>query len=123
MDIVRIIFTIKNIIEFIFNSVINTQETFKAFFLQNLFAEFLWSIILLFLFLICIYNNSISPKLLLFLILFSFSAYTVFNIIRSYQLMSNIRIPYKLHFFLYICAFKIIPLFLLAKYILNNVVD
>lgn len=115
-------FTIKNIIEFVFNWVIDTQETFKAFFLQNLFAEFLLSIILLIVLLIYIYNNHVSYNFMLFLLVFSCSVYVVFNIIRSYQLMSNIRIPYKLHFFLYICAFKIIPIMLLVKYILNNAI-
>ena len=116
-------FTVKNIVEFIFNWIIDTQETFKAFFLQNLFAELLLSIILLVFLLIYIYNNHISRDFMLFLILFSFGGYAFFNIVRSYQLMGNIRIPYKLHFFLYICAFKIIPMLLLARYILNNIVQ
>lgn len=117
-----IFFTVKNIIEFIFNWVIDTQTTFRAFFLQNLFAELVLSFLLMFLLLIYIYNNNISSFFALFLLISSFSLYVVFNIIRSYQLMGNVRIPYKLHFFLYICAFKIIPILLLAKYILNNVV-
>lgn len=116
-------FIVKNIVEFIFNWIIDTQEMFKAFFLQNLFAELLLSIILLVLFLIYIYNNHVSRDFMLFLILFSFVGYAFFNIVRSYQLMGNIRIPYKLHFFLYICAFKIIPMLLLARYILNNIVQ
>ncbi len=115
-------FTIKNVIEFVFNFVIQTQETFKAFFLQNLFAEFLLSIVLLVLMLIYIYNGNVSYNFMTILMSICFTGYAVFNIVRSYQLMSNIRIPYKLHFFLYICAFKIIPMLLLAKYILNNIV-
>lgn len=116
-------FTVKNVIEFIFNWVIDTQETFKAFFLQNLFAEFIVSVFLLVLFLIYIYNNHISYNFMLGLFFTGLGVYVVFNIVRSYQLMDNVRIPYKLHFFLYICAFKILPVLLLAKYILNNVVQ
>jgi len=115
-------FTVKNIIEFIFNWVIDTQQTFKAFFLQNLFAEFVLCILLLFFLLIYIYNTSVSSGFAVFVLAFSFGLYIVFNTIRSYQLMLNVRIFYKLHFFLYICAFKIIPMLLLAKYILTNVV-
>ncbi|MDB5227483.1 MAG: hypothetical protein JWN78_1676 [Bacteroidota bacterium] len=114
-------FTLKNILEFIFNRVINTDETFKAFFLQNLFAEFLLSIFLLFLLLIYLYNDHISYHFMAFIFSLGFAGYIIFNVIRSYQLMSNVRIPYKLHFFLYICAFKIIPILLLAKYILGKV--
>ena len=116
-------FTLKNILEFIFNRVINTDETFKAFFLQNLFAEFLLSIFLLILLLIYLYNDHISYHFMAFVFSLGFAGYIVFNIIRSYQLMSNVRIPYKLHFFLYICAFKIIPILLLTKYILSKVVE
>jgi hypothetical protein len=116
-------FTVKNVIEFIFNWVIDTQETFKAFFLQNLFAEFVVSVFLLVLFLIYIYNSHISYDFMFGLLLSGLGVYVVFNIVRSYQLMGNVRIPYKLHFFLYICAFKILPVLLLVKYILNNVVQ
>ena len=116
-------FTLKNMVEFIFNWIIDTQETFKAVFLQNLFAELLLCVILLLFLLIYIYNGHISPDFMILLMLFIFGGYTVFNIVRSYQLMGNIRIPYKLHFFLYICAFKIIPVLLLARYVLNNIVQ
>lgn len=115
-------FSLKNLIEFIFNWVIDTQHIFRAFFLQNLFAELLLSIVVLFLLLIYIYNNEISYNFMLFVLSLIMVVYLVFNTIRSYQLMDNVRIPYKLHFFMYICAFKIIPLLLIAKYILNNVV-
>ncbi len=115
-------FTVKNVTEFIFNWVIDTQDSFRAFFLQNLFAEFLLSIVLLVLFLIYIYNGHVSYNFMLSMLLLCLVVYVVFNIIRSYQLMSNTRIPYKLHFFLYICAFKIVPLLVLVKYILNNIV-
>lgn len=116
-----IFFTAKNVLEFLFNTVIDTQATFKAFFLQNLFTEFVLSVILLVILLIYVYNDHLPYGLIAALIAFSFFAYIVFNIIRSYQLMGNVHIPYKLHFFLYICAFKILPLLLLAKYILSNV--
>jgi hypothetical protein len=117
-----VFFSAKNILELIFNRVIEMQQSFKAFFLQNLFAEFVLSFILLFLLLIYIYNPVISSGFAAFLLVFSLVLYIVFNTIRSYQLMDNVRIPYKLHFFLYICAFKIIPMLILAKYILKNVV-
>ncbi len=116
-------FLVKNITEFFFNWVINTQEFFKSFFLLNLFAEFLFSMVLLVLFLVYIYNSYVSYDFMVFLIAVNTGIYVVFNIARSYQLMGNIKIPYKLHFFLYLCAFKIIPLLLLAKYILKNIVE
>ncbi|MBK9328856.1 MAG: DUF4271 domain-containing protein [Sphingobacteriales bacterium] len=71
---------------------------------------------------IYIYNDFISWNVVLFSLVFSVTAYVFFNTIRSYQLMGNIRIVHKLHFFLYICAFKILPVFVLVKYILKNVV-
>ena len=123
LALLTLFFTLKNITEFIFNSVIGTIDMFKAFFLQNLFAEFMLTIILLIVFMIYIYSSHFSPGIMLALMIACLSGYTVFNIVRSYQLMSNIRIPHKLHFFLYICAFKIIPLLLLTKYILNNNID
>lgn len=116
-------FTIKNMVEFIFNWIIDTQDTFKAFFLQNLFTELLLCVVVLILLMVYIYNSHISSDFMLFLMVACFGGYTVFNIVRSYQLMGNIRIPYKLHFFLYICAFKIIPVLLLARYVLNNIVQ
>ena len=89
----------------------------------KLFAELVVSVFLLVLFLIYIYNTHISYDFMLGLLLSGLGVYVVFNIVRSYQLMGNVRIPYKLHFFLYICAFKILPVLLLVKYILNNVVQ
>lgn len=117
-----IFFTAKNMVEFIFNWVIGMQETFNAFFLQNLFAEFMLSLVLLVVFLIYIYNTHVSYGLMLALLIASLGIYVVFNIVRSYQLIGNSRINYKLHFFLYICAFKILPFLILVKYILNNIV-
>jgi len=119
---ITLFFVIKNIIEFIFNWVINTLHIFKAFFLQNLFAELVGSIVLLILLLVFIYNQHINTVFFTTTIIFFAVVYVVFNTIRSYQLIGNVRIPYKLHFFLYICAFKILPVLLLVKYILNNVV-
>jgi hypothetical protein len=123
LALLTLFFTLKNITEFIFNSVIGTNDMFKAFFLQNLFAEFLLTIILLVVFMIYIYSSHVSSGFMLGFMIACLAGYAVFNIVRSYQLMSNIRIPHKLHFFLYICAFKIIPLLLLTKYILNNNID
>lgn len=122
LALITLFFVVKNIIEFIFNWVINTLHIFKAFFLQNLFVELIGSILLLILLLIFIYNQSLSTVFFSTSILFFAIVYVVFNTIRSYQLIGNVRIPYKLHFFLYICAFKILPLLLMVKYILNNVV-
>lgn len=119
---ILLFFSIKNLIEFIFNWVIDTQHIFRAFFLQNLFSELLLSIVVLFLLLIYIYNDGISYNFTLIIMSIIMVLYLVFNTFRSYQLMDNVRIPYKLHFFMYICTFKIIPLLLIAKYILNNVV-
>jgi hypothetical protein len=116
-----IFFTLKNIIEYVFNSVVSTQKAFSAFFLQNLFSELILSVVLVFLLIIYIYNTNLSPNFAVVLLVCSIALYLVFNTIRSYQLMRNIQISYKQYFFLYICAFKIIPMLLLVKYILNNV--
>lgn len=121
-SLLSLFFIIKNLLEYIFNAVIQMQDTYKAFFLQNLFSELLISVLLLLFLLIYIYNDFISGELLLVSISFSAALYTFFNTIRSYQLMGNVRIVHKLHFFLYICAFKILPVLVLVKYILNNVV-
>ena len=122
LAVVILFFSAKYFIEFIFNWVIDTQNIFRAFFLQNLFSELLLSIVALFLLLIYIYNSAVSYNFTIIAMSFIVVVYLVFNTLRSYQLMDSVRIPYKLHFFLYICAFKIIPMLLIAKYILNNVV-
>ncbi len=122
LAVILLFFSSKYFIEFIFNWVIDTQNIFRAFFLQNLFSELLLSIIALFLLLIYIYNSAVSYNFTIIAVSFILVVYLVFNTLRSYQLMDSVRIPYKLHFFLYICAFKIIPMLLIAKYILNNVV-
>ncbi len=116
-------FLVKDILEYIFNVITNTQETFKAFFLQNMFAELLLSILLLFLLIIFVYNDHISNSVVVFLMVIGFVWYFLFNVIRSYQLIDNVRILHKLHFFLYICAFKILPILLLGKYIFKNMVE
>ncbi|MFN8237366.1 MAG: DUF4271 domain-containing protein [Chitinophagales bacterium] len=115
-------FVFKNMLEYIFNRVIQMQDSYKAFFLQNLFSELLIAAVLLLFLLIYIYNDFISLQALLGSIIFSAAVYVFFNTIRSYQLMGNVSIVHKLHFFLYICAFKILPVLVLVKYILNNVV-
>ena len=115
-------FVSKNLLEYIFNRVIQTEDSYKAFFLQNLFSELLIAVVLLLFLLVYIYNDFISGRIFMGSIIFCAAAYAFFNTIRSYQLMGNIRIVHKLHFFLYICAFKILPVLVLVKYILNNVV-
>ena len=117
-----IFFIAKNSIEYIFNWVIGTLDAFNASFLSSLFAEFILAVLLLIVFMLYIYNTQISYSFMLTILMLSVSVYVVFNIIRSYQLISNMRINYNLHFFLYICAFKIIPFLILTKYILNNIV-
>lgn len=112
---------VKNTIEFIFNWVIDTQEEFRTFFLQNLFSELLLSITLMILVLLYIYCNQNFHSVVGLLALSVTIIFGFFNIIRSYQLMSNIHISYKLHFFLYICAFKILPILLMTKYIVKNI--
>lgn len=118
-----VFFVLKNLVEFVFNVVIGTQDMFRAFFLQNLFAEFMLSLLLLLILLIYVYNDGLGNGMLIFVCSLVLGLFAVFNIVRSYQLMGNVRVTYKLHFFLYICAFKILPLLLLAKYILSNVVE
>ena len=117
-----IFFIAKNSIEYLFNWVIGTLDAFNASFLSSLFAEFILAVLLLIVFMVYIYNTQISYSFMLTILMLSVSVYVVFNIIRSYQLISNMRINYNLHFFLYICAFKIIPFLILTKYILNNIV-
>jgi hypothetical protein len=117
-----VFFSIKNIIESIFNWVIGTQDPYRALFLQNLFAELILSTTLLIIFMTYIYNSRLSSGLMTILLTANISAYLFFNIIRSYQLISINSIKYKLHFFLYICAFKVLPFLVLIKYMLNNIV-
>ena len=117
-----VFFSIKNIIESIFNWVIGTQDPYRALFLQNLFAELILSTTLLIIFMTYIYNSRLSSGLMTILLTANISAYLFFNIIRSYQLVSINSIKYKLHFFLYICAFKVLPFLVLIKYMLNNIV-
>jgi len=117
-----VFFSIKNIIESIFNWVIGTQDPYRALFLQNLFAELILSTTLLIIFMTYIYNSRLSSGLMTILLTANISAYLFFNIIRSYQLISINSIKYKFHFFLYICAFKVLPFLVLIKYMLNNIV-
>lgn len=115
-----VFFTVKYIIEYIFNFITDTLDTFKAFLLQSFFTEFMLSITLLVLSLIFIYNQHFGFKTAAGFVTAIVALYLVFNIVRSYQLTSVFRLPYKFHFFLYICAFKLIPILLLVKFFFNN---
>ena len=117
-----IYFFIISTIEYLFNGFTNTLSVFVAHFLWFLFSSFFGIIICLFVLLIHIYNSNISLNVLEIIAWIFFAFFVVFNIIRSYQLFSTIRIPYKLHFFMYICAFKMLPLLILGKYILENLI-
>lgn len=94
-----IFFITKNVTEYIFNWVIGTLDIFNASFLSSLFAEFILSVLLLIVFMVYIYNTHISYGFMLTVLVLSVSVYVVFNIIRSYQLISNRLVNYKLHFF------------------------
>jgi len=122
LGILALFFIFKDILEFIFNWVINMQSAYRAFFLQLLFSEIIIASLFLVLLMVTVYNQQVSERFLVSLFVISFLSYLVFNTIRSFQLMSNIRIDYKLHFFLYICAFKVLPLLILAKFVINNVI-
>lgn len=115
-------FSLKNTIEYVFNFVVQTHQIFKSFFLHTLFIDFILLLILLPLFLVFIYNDNINQGIINWIVISGLVFYAFFNIIRSYQLASLVRIPYKLHFFLYICTFKILPILLLTKFILNTIV-
>ena len=114
-------FTISTI-EYFFNGFTNTISLFVAHFLWYLFSSFFSIIICLLILLMHVYNASVSIGLLNVVGWMFFSVFIVFNIIRSYQLLRTICIPYKLHFFMYICAFKLLPLLILGKYIFENLI-
>jgi hypothetical protein len=110
----------RSVIEMIFNWTIGTGVIYKAFTLQQLFIDFIYGLVVLCFCIICIYNPRFylqNPEVWFGVLL---GIYLVFNTFKSYQLLSNIRISYRLHFFLYICTFKILPVLLLAKYLLSN---
>jgi hypothetical protein len=120
MVLVLLFSLVRSLAELLFNFTIGTMAIYKAFTLQQLFIDFAWGLLLLAACLVCIYNPAFhmhSPGAWFAVIV---GVYLVFNSLRSYQLMSNIRINYRLHFFLYICSFKILPVLLLAKYLLSN---
>ncbi|HPA36378.1 MAG TPA: DUF4271 domain-containing protein [Chitinophagales bacterium] len=102
---------------------IGTQRVFKAYFLYSLFSEFALSLIGIVVVIIFIYNDAFSFSYLIYSVAVGIVLFVVFNIVRSYQLLSSVRIPVNLHFFLYICAFRIMPVAIVAKFILSNVVD
>jgi len=117
-----VFFTLKNLLEFLFNFITGYQDTFRLFFLQSLFTQLLAAFLLLCVLVVCVYNGFYFNRYIAsFLVVFALM-YMVFNTIRSYQLITNVRINYKLHFFMYICAFRVLPLLILIKYILNNLV-
>ncbi len=118
-----IYFFVINTIEYLFNGFTNTLSVFVAHFLWFLFSSFFGIIICLLILLIHIYNTNISLGFLEIVGWIIFVFFVFFNIIRSYQLFRTIRIPYKLHFFMYICAFKLLPLLILGKYIFQNLMQ
>ncbi len=120
---VVVFYSVRYLVEFIFNLVIGTQRVFKAFFLYSLFSEFALSLIGIVVVIIFIYNDAFSFSYLIYSVAVGIVLFVVFNIVRSYQLLSSVRIPVNLHFFLYICAFRIMPVAIVAKFILSNVVD
>lgn len=109
-------------VEYFFNGFTNTISLFVAHFLWYLFSSFFTIIISLLILLTHVYNASVSIGLLSVVGWIFFVIFFVFNIVRSYQLLRTIGIPYKLHFFMYICAFKLLPLLILSKYIFENLI-
>ena len=110
----------RSLIELVFNWTIGTVTIFKAFMLQQLFVDFIWGLGLLCICLVGLYNPGFHMQQPLAWFAVILGIYLVFNTFRSYQLMSNIRINYRLHFFIYICSFKILPVLVLAKYLLSS---
>ncbi|MCB0508224.1 MAG: DUF4271 domain-containing protein [Bacteroidetes bacterium] len=114
-------YVIRDAIEFIFNNISNSVNNYKAFFLHNQFTDFLFLICMSIVALVFVYHSTTSFFYMnLFLGIF-LSIYIVFNSIKSYQLFEEIHIDYKLHFFLYICAFKILPLLILTRFVWSNI--
>ncbi len=58
-SLLSVFFIFKNLLEYVFNTVIQMQDSYRVFFLQNLFAEFLIVALLLLLSMIYIYNDFI----------------------------------------------------------------
>lgn len=106
--------------ELLFNWVIGTGSVFKAFTLQQLFIDFIWGLLLLTACLVFIYHPGFQLRAPLGWFSLLLALYLVFNTFRSYQLMHQARVPFRLHFFIYICTFKILPVLLLAKYLVSN---
>lgn len=115
-------FTVINIIEYLFNSITNTTSIFLMHFLFQLFSLFFILSSVLISIIIYVYNFKFDFVFLRITAIILLSLFLVFNIIRSYQLFITTKIPYKLHFFLYICAFKIVPFLILSKYIFENII-
>jgi hypothetical protein len=112
---------IRLFLELLINWVVGTSALYKAFTLQLLFIDFAWGLLLLAACLVCIYNPGFSMHAPLAWFMSIIGLHMVFNTFRSYQLMTNVRIKYRLHFFLYLCCLKILPVLILAKYLLSNV--
>ncbi|HNE51440.1 MAG TPA: DUF4271 domain-containing protein [Chitinophagales bacterium] len=113
-------FTLKFIIEFIFNAISDSADTFKTFFIQHLFIELAFYFLLILLFTFFIYYQYNNNQYLLIILSVISVGLLLFTAFRSFQLLLELKVVYKLHFFLYLCAFKVLPVLLLGKFILNN---
>lgn len=112
-------FTLKFVIEFIFNAISDSADTFKTFFIQHIFIELAFYFLLIVLFTFFIYYQYSNNQYLLIILLVISSGLLLFTAFRSFQLLLEMKVVYKLHFFLYLCAFKVLPVLLLGKFILN----
>ncbi len=115
-------FTLKFIIEFIFNAISDSADTFKTFFIQHIFIELAFYFLLILLFTFFIYYNNTNTEHILVTLLVIAGGLFIFSSFRSFQLLLELKVVYKLHFFLYLCAFKVLPVLLLGKFILNYLV-
>lgn len=120
--IITIFYIIKSVFELIFNETIGMKETYNAVYLFSFFTEFIASIIILIFLLIFIYNNTLQKQNVYIFLIGVVVFYTIFNIIRSFQLLDIFKIAGKLQFFVYVCTFKILPFLILVRYIFNNVI-
>ncbi|MFM2283933.1 MAG: hypothetical protein RL222_1437, partial [Bacteroidota bacterium] len=93
---VVVFYSVRYLVEFIFNLVIGTQRVFKAYFLYSLFSEFALSLIGIVVVIIFIYNDAFSFSYLIYSVAVGIVLFVVFNIVRSYQLLSSVRIPVNL---------------------------
>ncbi len=112
-------FTLKFFIEFIFNAISDTADTFKTFFIQHIFIELAFYFLLILLFTFFIYYQYSNNQHLLIILTVISAGLLLFTAFRNFQLLLELKVVYKLHFFLYLCAFKVLPVLLLGKFILN----